>query len=120
MCASSMTCRLASRLLCGILLVVALLDVPVVGWPETGRLVGVLCLLGLLAGIALLLRRRGQPEAPLDHTALPERSVRTIGGHWIADASEPEGPGARSPGVAALVNVQVLRCQGNLDMTVVK
>lgn len=73
MCASSMTCRLASRLLCGILLVMALLDVPVAGWPETGRLVGGLLLLGLLASVAVVLRRRGGPEIPLDRATGPER-----------------------------------------------
>jgi hypothetical protein len=63
---SSPSCRLASRLLCGALLVMALLDVPVVGWPETGRLVGGLLLLGVLAGVAVLLRRRGGAEIPLE------------------------------------------------------
>jgi hypothetical protein len=69
---SSTSCRLASRLLCGVLLLTALLDVPVAGWSETGRLVAVPVLLGALAGVAVLLRRRGGPEIPAGRTTGPE------------------------------------------------
>lgn len=73
MAALSMSCRPAFRLLCGMFLVMALLDAPVAGWPETERLVGVLFLLGALAGVAVRLRRRGRTEVPLECAASPER-----------------------------------------------
>jgi hypothetical protein len=67
-----------SRLLCGVLLVMALLDVPVAGWPETGRLVGGSLLLGVLAGVAVMLRRRGGTEIPLERTTRLERKSSLI------------------------------------------
>jgi hypothetical protein len=70
--------RLAFRLLCGVFLVMALLDVPVAGWQETGRLVGVLLLLGVLAGAAVLLRRRGSAEISLERTPRPARKDNCI------------------------------------------
>jgi hypothetical protein len=59
-------------------LVMALLDVPVAGWPETGRLVGVLVLLGVLAGAAVLLRRRGKAEISLERTTRSARKDNRI------------------------------------------
>jgi hypothetical protein len=53
--------RLAFRLLGGTFLVMALLDVPAAVSPETGRVISVLALLVVLAGLAILALRRRDP-----------------------------------------------------------
>jgi hypothetical protein len=61
MVASIKYCRLAFRWLGGTFLVMALLDVPAVVSPETGRVISVLLALMVLAGIAILALRRRDP-----------------------------------------------------------
>jgi hypothetical protein len=51
----------------------ALLDVPVAVSPETGRVIGVLVLLVVLASIALLALRRRRPQGAVDHGSVPKR-----------------------------------------------
>ena len=72
MCALSMSSRLALRLLCGTLLVMAFLDVPVTVGPEAGKLVAVLLVIGVLWSAAMGLRRRKSPEG------LPDRATRRV------------------------------------------
>lgn len=71
--ASSMAQRLPFRLLCGTLLVMALIDVPVAVSPEAGRVMGVVVLLVLLASIALLALRRRAPQGAVDHGSVSEQ-----------------------------------------------
>jgi hypothetical protein len=72
MCALSMSSRLALRLLCGTLLVMALLDVPVTVGPEVGKSVGALLVIGVLWSAAVVLRRRKGPDG------LPDSSTRRV------------------------------------------
>ena len=51
----------------------ALLDVPVAVSPETGRVIGVLVLLVVLASITLLALRRRAPQSVVDRRSVPER-----------------------------------------------
>jgi hypothetical protein len=73
MCACLISPRFALRLLCGTFLAMALFDVPVAVSPEAGRVVGVVVLLVLLAGIAALALRRRAPQGAADHGRVPER-----------------------------------------------
>lgn len=72
MCASFMSSRLALRLLCGTLLVMALLDVPVTVGPGAGKFVGAVLVIGVLWSAAVVLRRRKGPEG------LPEGATRRV------------------------------------------
>jgi hypothetical protein len=56
----------------------ALLDVPVAVSPETGRVIGVLVLLVVLAGFAVLFRRRGSAEISLERTPRPARKDNRV------------------------------------------
>ena len=62
MCASLISSRIALRLLCGTLLVMALLDVPVVVGPDTAKVLGALFLVGVIGALAALAWPRRCPE----------------------------------------------------------
>jgi hypothetical protein len=62
--ASSMSSQLAIRLPCGMLLVMALLDVPVAVEPSTAKWFGALLLAGVIGTLAALAWRRQRSEDP--------------------------------------------------------
>ena len=78
--ATFMLSRLALRVLCGTLVGMALLDVPVAVSPETGQVISAFALVVVLASLArLALRRRARPGAVAQGRD-PERKTRLLVG----------------------------------------
>jgi hypothetical protein len=94
MCASFMfmSSRLALRLLSGTLLATALLDVPVAVSPETGQVIGVFALVGVLASLARLALRRRARSGAMGQGSDPERRD----GPLVAQMQDDKTAGVRA------------------------
>jgi len=79
--ASSMSSRLAFRLLSGTLLVMALFDVPVTVGPDTAKWLGALILAGVIGMLAALAWRWRRQEDP------PRRTTGGRKGNLVATAT---------------------------------
>jgi hypothetical protein len=75
-----MSSRLTLRFLCGALLVMTLVDVPVAASLETGQVIGTFALFVVLASLARLALPQRARQGAVDHGRDPERKGRLLVG----------------------------------------